>query len=210
MKSGVSDISWAPRVSKQKIWRLYESEAAGLLDETLLDDVGISLYLRCQSILTVGQAQKGKVQCPRCSKSGRKTIIPRTSSNKEAVIKCSQCSWSVTWGEYLQTYQGKQLSEGGAGEYLRAFLQRYEGAQTPKQKILAIDRVIHEFHYNTVKNLSQPTRAACVNLIEGKLTDVVAFLNALTYSNRTDRRIVRTRGGWKAILESMSKWHPKG
>ena len=210
MNTGVSEIRWAPRVPKRKIQRLYESEASGMLDEALLDDVGISLYLRCQSVLTVGQAQKGKVQCPRCSNSGRKTIIQRRSSRKEEIISCSQCPWSVTWGDYLKTYQGKQLSEGGAGEYLRAFVNRYKRAQTRKQKMLAIDRVIHEFHYNTVANLRQPTRAACVNLIEGKLMDVVAFLNALTYSDYTDKRMVRTRNDWKSTLDNMSKWHPKG
>ena len=42
MKNAISDIEWAPRVSKKKIRKLYESEATGLLDETLLDDVGIS------------------------------------------------------------------------------------------------------------------------------------------------------------------------
>ena len=209
MKEPLSEIKWAPRVSKSKIRKLYQSEAVGLLDEVLLDEVGISFYLRCQSVLTVGRAQRGEVECPRCAKSERDTTIERQTSRKEEVLRCSKCSWHLTWGEYRKTYQGKQLNEGGVGRYLRAFVIRYEKARTPKKKILAVDQVIHEFHYNTVKNLHQPTRAACVNLIEGKLTDVVAFLNELTYGNGTDKRMIRTRDNWKSTLDGMSKWHLK-
>ena len=181
----------------------------GLLNEVLLDEVGISLYLRCRSILTVGHAKRGKVECPRCAKSERNTTVERQTSRKEEVLRCSKCSWHLTSGEHRKTYQGKQLSEGGVGRYLRAFVIRYEQAGTPKRKILTVDQVIHEFHYNTVKNLHQPTRAACVNLIEGKLTDVVAFLNELTYGNGIAKRMIRTRDNWKSTLDGMSKWHLK-
>ena len=95
------------------------------------------------------------------------------------------------------------------GRYLRAFVIRYEQAGTPKRKILTVDQVIHEFRYNIVKNLHQPTRAPCVNLIEGKLTDVVDFLNDLTYGNGIDKRMIRTRDNWKSTLDGMSKWHLK-
>jgi len=75
VKEPLSEIKWAPRVSKSKIRKLYQSEAVGLLDEVLLDEVGISFYLRCQSVLTVGRAQRGEVECPRCAKSERDTTI---------------------------------------------------------------------------------------------------------------------------------------
>ena len=93
--------------------------------------------------------------------------------------------------------------------YLRALVIKHEQAETPKRKILTVDQVIHEFHYNTVKNLHQPTRAACVNLIEGRLSDVVAFLNELTYGNGIAKRMIRTRDNWKSTLDGMSKWHLK-
>jgi len=61
MSNGAEEIRWASRVPKRKIRELYDSEASGLVDGDLLDDVGISLYLRCESILAVGQAQRGQV-----------------------------------------------------------------------------------------------------------------------------------------------------
>jgi len=209
MESGASEIHWAPRVPKRKLRRLYESEAAGLLDEELVDDVGISLYLRCESILTVGQAQRGSVACPRCANSGRKTVIERRSHANEETIKCPKCSWHITWGQYLRTYQDKQLSEGQVGKCLLAFMQAYERARSPTEKMLAIDRVIHEFHYNLVQGRRLPTRAACVNLIEGRLTDVVAFLNELSYGDATAAEIQDSRAEWTQTLHSMSKWHPR-
>ena len=72
-----SDIQWAPRVPKHKIRRLYEADAKGMLDEDLLNDVGITLLLRCESILAVAEAQRGRVKCPRCTGRERTVIIKR-------------------------------------------------------------------------------------------------------------------------------------
>lgn len=42
---------WSPRVRKEKIRRLYQNDARGILAEELLYDVGTTLYCRCESIL---------------------------------------------------------------------------------------------------------------------------------------------------------------
>jgi len=39
-------IQWAPKAPQPKIWALYQSDARGLADETLLDDVGFALFQR--------------------------------------------------------------------------------------------------------------------------------------------------------------------
>jgi hypothetical protein len=57
INDGRSEIRWSPRVPQWKIQRLYESDAQGLLDEELLDDVGITLWLRCRDILTIHEAK---------------------------------------------------------------------------------------------------------------------------------------------------------
>jgi len=49
----------------------------------------------------------------------------------------------------------------------------------PSEKMIAIDRVIHEFHYSIKELPDLPTRLACVNLIEGRLTSVLKFLVVL-------------------------------
>lgn len=55
------DIHWSPRVPKWKLQRLYESEAQGMLDEDLLEDVGLTLLLRCEDILAIEEAKQGRV-----------------------------------------------------------------------------------------------------------------------------------------------------
>src|SRR5258708_28782977 len=51
---------WAPKVRPEKIWQLYQNDARGLVDETLVDDVGLALYLRCESVLLVSA---GRIKC---------------------------------------------------------------------------------------------------------------------------------------------------
>ena len=75
--------------------------------------------------------------------------------------------------------------------------------------MIAIDQLIHQFHCNLLDGVQQPTRAACVNLIEGKLTDVVAFLNELTYGDGTTAEVKRTKSEWTDTLNSIPWWHPK-
>jgi hypothetical protein len=57
-------IRWAPKVRQEQIWRLYQNDARGLIDEELIDEVGWALYSRCQSILWV--TDRNRVPCPRC------------------------------------------------------------------------------------------------------------------------------------------------
>ncbi len=90
---------WHPRVPREKIRRLYENDARALVDETLVDDVGIGLLLRCRSILIVTAAHEGRAQCPRCT-----GIIPHQWNKDEPMI-CSVCGWQTTWGAYFKTYQ---------------------------------------------------------------------------------------------------------
>ena len=53
MSDDAAEVRWTPRATKRQIRRLYESDARGLLDENLLDEVGVQLCLRCENIMTV-------------------------------------------------------------------------------------------------------------------------------------------------------------
>jgi hypothetical protein len=181
--AGRDEIEWAPRVPKRKLRRLYESDARGLLDEELLDDVGTLLLQRCKSILIVADAQKGAVHCPRCERRGTTRLIerPRTHGDpRDKLLVCPACAWQATWGEYHLSFKRHQLNPGGATASFCAYVQNYAAAQTPQAKMIAIDRLIHEFHYSFVSLPDQPTRPVGVNLIEGSLSDVIEFLNELT------------------------------
>jgi transcriptional regulator NrdR family protein len=206
MSAGRSEIRWSPRVPKWKIRRLYELDAQGIVDEALLDDVGITLLLRCQDIVTIDEARRGKVKCPHCARQKKRTIIDRTYSEgdvRDEVITCPECGWRITWGEYALSFKRKQLNSGGALTAFERYIRDYRAAQRPQQKMLAIDRLIHEFHYSLRAQPDLPCRPVGVNLIQGKLGDVVRFLDELTYGRQTTEGLKENRAAWLKEMEKI-------
>ena len=174
------DVAWSPRVSKWKVRLLYQRVAEGMWDEELIDDVGMTLFMRCRDILRIHRAKTERVvTCPRCDRSGRLTLIRRAGS-RDAEMRCPVCGWTMTWLAYQRTYKRRQLNPGGAVTYFQAFVDDYPRARTPQEKMLAVDRVIHAFHYSLKERPDVATRPAGVNLIAGKLQDVVVFLDELS------------------------------
>lgn len=51
MSNALDDVHWYPKVQPSKIRRLYESDARGLLDQWLLDEVGFELYIAARALL---------------------------------------------------------------------------------------------------------------------------------------------------------------
>jgi hypothetical protein len=131
----------------------------------------------------------------------------------DVAMTCGVCGWSITWFAYHLTFQRRQLNPGGAVASFAGYVQRWEQAMIPQAKMLAIDRVIHEFHYSLREVPEQPTRAAGVNLIEGKLTEVVRFLNELSglplqgEMRQTQREWEQKQGSirWGEILERKTQ-----
>ena len=174
------DVRWSPRVPKWKLRRLYERVAQGIWDDELIDDVGMTLFMRCRDILRIHRASSEKlVTCPRCDHTGVETLIPR-KGNRDTPIECPVCGWSMTWYAYHRTWKRRQLNPGGAVGYFQAFVDSYPRARTPRNKVMAIDLVIHSFHFSLRDEPDRPTRPAGVNLIVGKLEDVVRFLDELS------------------------------
>jgi endogenous inhibitor of DNA gyrase (YacG/DUF329 family) len=205
---GRDDITWPHRVRKHKIKRLYESDAQGMLDTELVDDVGISLFVRCESILTIHEAKHNRVKCPRCARQGRTTTIQRLRPGRDPrdeLLECPVCDWQLTWGEYALSYKRKQLNSGGAVSAFVRYVRRYRMARTPKEKLLAIDQLIHAFHYSLVRRPELPTRPASVNLIQGKLADVIQFLNELTYGTQSTVGLADNQQSWQDTMETYDE-----
>ena len=201
-----ADVKWSPRVPKWKLRRMYQLEVQGIYDDDLIDDVGWTLMLRCRDILTIHEALAGKVKCPRCATSGQTTIIVRQSHARDEVMHCPVCGWNLTWREYHLTFKRQQLNPGGAVSAFAAFVRDFGAARTPRAKMLAIDRVIHAFHYSLRATPDLPTRPAGVNLIVGKLTDVVQFLDELSgIENSPD--IQPTDAAWRSNFTAT--WWPE-
>ena len=187
-------VQWAPRVRQSTIRRLYESDAAGRLDETLVDEVAYAFMARCKSIVTVTRAERGQVTCPQCG-----SIVERTGGrNKDEVLCCEPCGWQTTWGAYLKTYQRKQLSGGYAIGAFAEYIEALPKARTSVQRMLLIDWMIHQVHAPLVRDPeSWRGRTAAVNLIEGNMTKVLALLTELAYGQGSTPQVRIDNERWR-------------
>ncbi len=202
-KTGATVVKWAAKLPQQLLVRLYKSEAFSVINEEVLDEVGMYLYLRCRSIIFVSDAVRGRIHCPVCSERGDSTIISRESTKAEQEIRCQICGWVCSWGEYKKTYHRKQLFEGAAKEFFRAFYRDYPNARTAREKMIKIDRLIHEFHYNIVKKSERPTRPTCANLVQGKnMKEVIAFLAGISAMEDPSSQAIKKQ--WFGNISSMS------
>ena len=191
-------IRWSPKISPDKIRRLYASEAAGRLDEALLDDVLIGLYLRCKSIITVTEAVDGRVTCPHCGLIVLRTAMRQGKPRKEEIIHCATCGWEVTWEQFYRSYKEKQLWAKNALPSIPAFVAGFELADNAREKILLIDRLIHAFHNELALN---PDRPVAINVIAGKWPDVIKLLLDLAYGD--DPAMEELRQYWREKLPSV-------
>jgi hypothetical protein len=198
---------WAPKVSKAKIQRLYNTDANGIIDEELINAVGWDLWSRCDSILTVTAAHYGRVSCPSCGAN-----VERPSTQAEPggeppslwqdadTLLCEQCGWQLPWKTYHQTYRGKQLFGANAVEIFEAYHKAFPKAAAPNIKMLLIDQLIHGFH----TGLTEYGRPVGANLIEGSLKEVIRFLDRLTNGPASAVGIGNSREAWRRNLESTS------
>ena len=189
---------WAPRVPQHKIRQLYETDALGIYDRDLIDEVGYALLARCESFLAAVRAVAGEACCPRCGS------IVSHAGRKEGLLRCA-CGWALTWGAYFSTIQHKQLS--GAEPVLRLFREyvgTYPAARTARERMLLIDGLLHGFHWYYKDNT--PTRPVAINLIEGRLGDVIAFLDSLTYGEHSTPGTKENRDVWNERVETARSW----
>jgi hypothetical protein len=204
-----SKPQWAPKVARAKIQRLYLTDAQGITDEELIDEVGWALWSRCDSILTVTAAHYGRLACPSCG-----NIIEHHNSlpaDDEAYhwrdddpILCGLCGWQTTWAAYHQSYRGKQLFGANAVDVFASYHQAFPQAGAAKTKLLLIDGLIHAFHTGLIE-LGRPVGA---NLIQGTLKEVIQFLDALTNGPASAAGVGDSRAAWRHALESVSWARP--
>ena len=194
-------MTWAGRVPAHDIRRLYESDARGMLDEELLDEVGHGIYVRCQDILEISQAQQGSVKCRACGnliqrRQGKQVRHPHgiiTLEGGEAeLLRCERCAWQVTWGDYRRSTRGRRLDELGVEHLLESFVRAWPGAHSPGEKLLLIDKLIHEFHVAADER-------GCplgVNVIAGTAMEIYALLRDLAYGPGSTPAVQQGKQQW--------------
>jgi hypothetical protein len=173
MIAGGVDIRWAPRLRPEKLRRLYATDARGILDEELLDEVAYALYARCDSILAVTESIGGKTRCPRCAFM----IAP----GEEGELLCPDCSWQASRADYHKTWEHQQLNGTNARGVFQKFVRRLPLMRTPHEKMRLIDWLIHQCHVDARRGT--PGRAVAKNLIEGSSRAIRELLEELAYGD---------------------------
>jgi len=173
--SKIEKIHWAPKIRQSKIWQLYQNDAAGLVDDSLVLEVGLSLFERCQSIV---RATHRQVECPRCG-AVMEMCQPGNWRFLPGVHTCPTpgCGWETTAEIWHESWRHKDLLGLAAMGAIETYLQDYQKTQNSQQRMLCIDQLIHAFHIGLLTH--KAGRSFANNLIEGSHDQVVELLDRL-------------------------------
>lgn len=190
--------TWAPRIARRDIARLYRSCGQGILDTELIDEVGIGLYVRCESILKVKEAMRGNIMCPHCE-----SVVRRTCHvSEDERLHCPRCRWECSWQEYRRTFEGKLLNAGGMERFCHEYLHRFAVTKSYGEKLVLIDTLIHRLHGELVGG----NKPGAYAFIEGDIADVASFLDHLTYEDKMPEEIKASRERWRKQVRTGSKF----
>jgi hypothetical protein len=203
---------WSRRVDPLKIRRLYESDARGMLDRELLDDVGYGIYCRCQDMIEVSEAWRGRVRCWGCGnvlhrRQGKLVAYaahgPTRIGGNEEMLTCDRCGWQIAWGNYRKGLSGQNL--GTVVEDMATYVDCWPFARSPQTKLLLIDALIHAFHCWDGDTVGSPVGAT---VIRASAEEVLALLDELAYGPGSTRGLAEVRQRWAARLEAQKAQRP--
>ncbi len=190
--------SWAGRVPRHKIAELYKKDVLGICDEDLIDEVGIGLLVRIREIFRAREANSGLARCPYCRRGIAHDFDPAF------LIRCESCNWELAWSEYQKSFQGKHLIASGMTAFMKEYLEDYQVAKSPQQKMILIDTLIHRYHWELEGGLTGP---GARDLIGGKPQDVIDFLNELSYGTKSNPESLSTRQEWLDKVRTSRAQH---
>jgi hypothetical protein len=168
--SKFNKYKWAEKVSRNKLIKLYQDEAKGLLDEDLLDDIGYTFYTRCkQARDTREHLEEGEIICHFCG-------AVHKAADYTALIACP-CGNYYTYREYRRSCNSNNVPGGRATEIFKAFMDKWLRCKSVSEKMLAIDELVHECHVSAMTGVKG--RSVCMNLVEGTLSQIKNMLEML-------------------------------
>ena len=208
-------IKWSLRLKKEKLSRLYKSNAMRIDDHELLQDVAITLYLRCKDIIAVYDAHYNfKVRCPGCYIKGSENYLDFPRSQKKRardnyIFECEKCGCSFSWKDFRSSHSRRQMNIGGAGDIFRRFIRQFELNLDDNKLMLEVDRLIHEFHYGLRADgiTKSPGRIVAVNLLDiDNIKDTVDFLDNLS-NNIDDSEMQKNAQVWRERVGRYEEKH---
>ena len=167
-KAKFNIFKWSPKVSLNKLRRLYETSVTGNIDSDLLDDIGYSLYTRCI------QGLSG----PKCTNCSEDIMFV---GGKNDIVTC-QCGYQYTYGGYKESYYRSKLPHGAAIPAFKTFMSAWEKAKNDNEKMICIDILVHAFHVSLLTGRGY--RSVAENLLKGTWEEQLKLLNDLAYGDK--------------------------
>ena len=167
-----SKIRWAPMISRETVALFYHQELTGKIDLITAEEVATRFYLRCEAMKMYSA---GELQCPDCGTVFR---FHPDGNEPESRSRCPKCPWYATSKEYTNSRRRKDLNATNAMPAVEHFIKIYPGCKTTGQLLIAVDQLIHAFHWDSKHGV--PNRSFANNLIEGSLEQVISFLDTLS------------------------------
>jgi len=130
-------IRWAAKVHPQLLKKFYAMNESGIIDEVLVDDVGLRLFLRCESMVMISQKS---LYCPKCGN------IICIADDEEIKAACNNCGFTFTIDEYRESFTHREFLLGNAAPYFEKYYHEYLKCKTTNERIVMIDTLIHSFH----------------------------------------------------------------
>ena len=82
--------------------------------------------------------------------------------------------------------------------FVSEFVRKFDAARSRGERLVLIDTLIHRFHWESGDQVSG--RPGASSLIEGKMKNIMAFLDRLSYGDNIPPEIAQNREEWR------SKW----
>lgn len=165
---------WPPKVSRQALRRLYRADAAGIPDEELLEEIGLTLYVRCRMAREIYDGmEKGLIRCVPCG-----AVLDGASGGIHAAVRCA-CGRTYIYHTYRKSFRTDNMPRGAASAVFDHYLEDWPAARTPAEKMRLIDGLIHEFHVSLTSGTRG--RPVGINLIQGTRQQVMELIGELAY-----------------------------
>ena len=159
---------WPAKLNINKLKQLYLLDAKGIQDNILVDEIGLTLYVRCiYGKEDMQRMEKSIIRCHNCSQE--------LDGNSD--FRQCRCGYQYSYKEYRRSYRKNNMPTGAASKVFEAFMTGWSLAKSYNEKIILIDTLLHEFHLSLISGATH--RPVAMNFIDGTRSQVESIINDL-------------------------------
>lgn len=159
---------WPAKLDIYKLKQLYMLDAKGIQDNQLVDEIGLTLYVRCiYGKEDMQRMEKSVIRCHNCSQE-----LAGSSDFRQC-----KCGYQYSYKEYRRSYRKNNMPTGAASKVFEAFITGWSLAKSYNEKMILIDTLLHEFHLSLISGAVH--RPVAMNFIDGTRSQVDSIIKDL-------------------------------